>query len=695
MKKGLHTTIGLATILLFAACSDDDKTTAPPETPDPNEPQPVEIVIGDVTIEAITEKIEITNTDSETNLVSIDAIKGVTYANAMRFEHSELLSLSETSDAKGTIDATDFGDSCPQQSTQLPSSEDCLNLNIWRPSGISSDTKLPVYVYIHGGSFENGSGSLPNLSPDVVVAQSVIDTQNGDRTSPFMAITFNYRLGLLGSFWIEDNGDTKGGNFGIGDQKRALQWVSQNISELGGDPSNVTVYGQGSGAISINVMHQEHETELDPDSVDNAAPQYFQRSIMQSLPLGLPFRSYSLAKDSNETIIALANELFGDESSPVADLKSLSVPQILELQSKAKSQLTGRLFGLPDGVIENIVKDVIDGTSLAVIAVKYASDIAAIEPRAKMLAFAPYVEAHRECIRTGILGCREYADYDGYHVMAQTADTTLQVPSVIGFNSDESNPYTAVFKIPFLINLEILGFNIIDLILGLLSDASLPENIADFVPYEDDEDSNVNIPVYSILSTIWYLDNTSALSIADFKPAEDDTTISGAVENMSKFNNLNNNLLFKCAARDYVQQAVVTTPDLKTSLYHFDYISGFNSNSFDDPLLGALGSLSCFYGKPCNGAELPFILNKAIDEDGTALFTTTRDKKLMQSLSRLWFSDALFDDNPYTSANDNVLYIGVESEDIDVLIVEPQNNWDNIINTSIDPTVSSGICELL
>ncbi|GGB09853.1 carboxylesterase family protein [Agarivorans gilvus] len=681
--------------LLLSACSDDSSSLR--FTPDPSPEVPgdetVEFRAGGVDLLAVKQEIEVTALDGLQTSRTVEAIKGIPYAHAERFEHSQVLPMTSLAALSQPVDATKFGDVCPQPETELPNSEACLNLNIWRPSGTSASDSLPVYVYIHGGSFEVGSGQAADIIPDVVVAQSILDTDKGERSSPFIAVTFNYRLGLLGSLWIDDSGDTKGGNFGIGDQKRALQWVNEYIKYFGGNPDDVTVFGQGAGATSISVLQQTPDPALDTLGEDDVAGVYFHKAIMQSLPFGLPFRSYELAERGSVSVEDALAELFPDR-----ELSELTIAELLELQAKVKSELTGRLFGLPDGLIEELVSDVLDGIDagddMAVIgarlALKYGADIAGIEPRAKMLAFAPYLESHSECIREGILGCREYADYLGYHVSEQAIDSDLKVPSVVGFNSDDSNSYTAAFKIPFVINLEIAGANLLDIIMSLLGSAVLPAGIDDFIPYSDD---SINIPVYAILSSIIHLDHTSALDLQDFTPVNDDTNLAGVTENMSKFNALNNELIFKCAARDYVQR---NADNGLATLYHFDYQASFNTNVVDDSFFGTLGNLSCFGGKPCNKAEVPFIFNRLYNERGTEIVPSEKDKDLMKTVSRLWFSEALFQDYIYNSTTDNVLMVrNVTVDAQEQGEVATVNDWESSVNAGVDPDAMAGICEAI
>ena len=121
---------------------------------------------------------------------------------------------------------------------ERPQSEDCLTLNIWTPAADSK--KRPVLVWIHGGAFASGAGSLPWYSGERFAA-------NGDVVS----VSINYRLGALGFLCLPGVSD---GNLGLLDQVAALRFVRDNIAAFGGDPDNVTVVGQSAGAASIAIL---------------------------------------------------------------------------------------------------------------------------------------------------------------------------------------------------------------------------------------------------------------------------------------------------------------------------------------------------------------------------------------------------------------------------------------------------------
>lgn len=134
----------------------------------------------------------------------------------------------------------------PEDAPVEPMSEDCLYLNVWAPADATKGAKLPVMVWIYGGGLSNGSASTPLYAGDALARQGVI------------VVTANYRLGALGFLahptLTRESEHRASGNYGLLDQLAALGWVRRNIAAFGGDPSNVTVFGQSSGSISISVL---------------------------------------------------------------------------------------------------------------------------------------------------------------------------------------------------------------------------------------------------------------------------------------------------------------------------------------------------------------------------------------------------------------------------------------------------------
>jgi para-nitrobenzyl esterase len=126
-----------------------------------------------------------------------------------------------------------------------PLSEDCLYLNIWTTAKTSAERR-PVIIWIHGGAFTGGSGTVPLYNGEEIAKKGVV------------FITINYRVGVFGFFahpeLSAESPDKVSGNYGILDQIAALKWVKRNIIAFGGDPDNVTIDGQSAGAFSVNAL---------------------------------------------------------------------------------------------------------------------------------------------------------------------------------------------------------------------------------------------------------------------------------------------------------------------------------------------------------------------------------------------------------------------------------------------------------
>jgi len=127
----------------------------------------------------------------------------------------------------------------------LKFSEDCLYLNVWTKAS-SAVKNRPVIVYIHGGGYGSGSGSIPVYDGEAIANKDAI------------YVTINYRVGIFGfladSKLSVESKDGVSGNYGILDQIAALKWIQNNIAKFGGDPSNVTIIGQSAGAGSVDIL---------------------------------------------------------------------------------------------------------------------------------------------------------------------------------------------------------------------------------------------------------------------------------------------------------------------------------------------------------------------------------------------------------------------------------------------------------
>jgi para-nitrobenzyl esterase len=239
----------------------------------------------------------------------------------------------------GTFEATRFGPHARQAPGQMeamfgasppPTSEDCLTLNVYTPA--ADDARRPVMVWIHGGAFITGAGSVPWYNGTSFAANHDV-----------VVVTVNYRLGAFGFLHLDDIGgeDVAGsGNLGILDQVAALEWVRDNIEAFGGDPNNVTAFGESAGAMSVGTLLGLP-----------AAKGLFGKAIPQS-------GAAHNAKPRDDAD-AVTRELFaelGIDPSPagVARLRELQGDALLEAQNTivARHAVTGLAFTpVVDGMV--------------------------------------------------------------------------------------------------------------------------------------------------------------------------------------------------------------------------------------------------------------------------------------------------------------------------------------------------------
>ncbi|MDR0619799.1 MAG: carboxylesterase family protein [Bacteroidales bacterium] len=192
-----------------------------------------------------------------------------------------------------------------------PVSEDCLYLNVWTPAKTSKG-KFPVIVWIHGGGFSGGSGTVPLYDGEAMARKGVI------------FVTINYRLGIFGFLAHPDlsaeaeNGVS--GNYGILDQIAALKWVQENIGAFGGDPDRVTVAGQSAGAFSVNML-----------MVSPLAKGLFSRAIAQSG--GMFGKVLSLGQTLQEAETA-GKQLTDELNISVKNLRLLPADSLLKIRGR-------------------------------------------------------------------------------------------------------------------------------------------------------------------------------------------------------------------------------------------------------------------------------------------------------------------------------------------------------------------------
>ena len=191
-------------------------------------------------------------------------------------------------------------------------SEDCLYLNVWTTAKDAGELH-PVLVYIHGGGFNEGSGSVAVYDGEGLAKKGVV------------VVIINYRLGVLGFLahpeLTAESDDNASGNFGLLDQVAALQWVKQNIAAFGGDPNNVTIAGQSAGAIAVYLL-----------TVAPPARGLFHRAIVQSGPGGLASFGLSttrtLVRPLSEAEADGAEFAEGRGASSFQELRAMSITDL-------------------------------------------------------------------------------------------------------------------------------------------------------------------------------------------------------------------------------------------------------------------------------------------------------------------------------------------------------------------------------
>lgn len=218
----------------------------------------------------------------------------------------------------GVRDASHASSWCaqPGKNDELIGTEDCLYLNVNMPADTS--VRRPVMVWLHGGGFVSGNGS--DYDTTRFVQQGVV------------VVTVNYRLGALG--FLLGGDDPTAGDFGIADQQAALRWVRDNIAAFGGDPHNVTLFGQSAGAFSV--------------CAQLASPQsqgLFQKAIIQSGPCADPFLTSDVAHDR-------ASQWASTLGCPdIACLRAKPVSDVIAVDQEQVSTPLGRLRDMPWGPV--------------------------------------------------------------------------------------------------------------------------------------------------------------------------------------------------------------------------------------------------------------------------------------------------------------------------------------------------------
>jgi len=214
--------------------------------------------------------------------------------------------------------ATSYGAQCMQPARSKtsvyyeyagdqPTSEDCLYLNVWAPSD-AEGAKLPVMVWIYGGGFQQGSAANPVFDGSRLAHRGVI------------VVSINYRVGIFGFLahpeLTAESPQRASGNYGLLDQVAGLNWVKRNIAAFGGDPDNVTIFGQSAGAASVTFLF-----------ASPLARGLFARGISESF--GFANKSMAGLAEAEKGGLDLAAKL---NAPSLADLRQLPPEKLLETQ---------------------------------------------------------------------------------------------------------------------------------------------------------------------------------------------------------------------------------------------------------------------------------------------------------------------------------------------------------------------------
>jgi para-nitrobenzyl esterase len=239
---------------------------------------------------------------------------------------------------QGVRDASKYGQNAAQAgwgsgsgTIAEGSSEDCLYLNLWLPAETKPEAKLPILVWIHGGGFVGGSGAGPATSGEEFAKQGVI------------LMTFNYRLGRLGHFAFpalsKEHPEEPKGSYAYMDQIAALKWVRDNIAAFGGDPNNVTIFGESAGGVSV------HSLLTIP-----SAQGLFHKAILESaggrdgVLTGRPTNKenadlyYPVSAETIGINFARKHGIEGTDAAALAKLRSLSVEEIVDGGQESNGQ---------------------------------------------------------------------------------------------------------------------------------------------------------------------------------------------------------------------------------------------------------------------------------------------------------------------------------------------------------------------
>ncbi|MBX6359265.1 MAG: carboxylesterase family protein [Acidobacterium ailaaui] len=234
----------------------------------------------------------------------------------------------------GTLDATNFGHHCMQPAVfqdmifrDPGPSEDCLNLNVWTPT-TDKHAKLPVMVWIYGGGFYAGAASEARQDGENLAHRGVV------------IVSMNYRLNIFG-FLVHpeltaESPQHASGNYGLMDQAAAIQWVRRNIRNFGGDPDNITIFGESAGSFSVSAqMASPLAKDLIHRAIGESGAAFSQREPF-------PMREQREKED-----VEKLQEVFG--TSKLSDLRAMGADELLKAVTPQPGHPPARFWPDIDG----------------------------------------------------------------------------------------------------------------------------------------------------------------------------------------------------------------------------------------------------------------------------------------------------------------------------------------------------------
>lgn len=315
MKKHLVTVGLFAVLLMNNACSNSQEKVGRYENT-----SPTELISSEASTVAETEAGKVSGYIDN----GVYIYKGIPYATAERFMPPVPVEKWE-----GVRSSRAYGPTCPQaeragwRSDEIAFAfdwddgypgEDCLRVNIWT-KGLDKQQKRPVMVWLHGGGYSAGSGQeLPGY-----------DGANLARKGDVVVVTLNHRLNVLGFLDLSAYGEkyAQSGNVGLLDLVAALKWVHNNIANFGGDPDNVTIFGQSGGGGKVSTL-----------LATPAAKGLFHKAIVQS---GSMLRT--MESSYSRRIGAATVEILGLKSHNIDQIKEVPYKELLAAGEKAVAQV--------------------------------------------------------------------------------------------------------------------------------------------------------------------------------------------------------------------------------------------------------------------------------------------------------------------------------------------------------------------